>query len=1127
MKTKNTLFALAFVCAALFANAQNGHWRTTGNPTGGLDGVLPPTTNFLGTDNTNPNWIKLGVTGSQDIFIDNMTAYPQILPNGAGTGNPEGGHWVGLGRIFQPSNGATLAPLAPHAHLHIHGGNNSQWADFTTGVRPWMQTGVLSTENSNGMYVGLKSIFGNPPTTYTNESYAVINWADDNSGGFPTDFLSFNFTNRYAAGNLTNTLDGMELGRFNPTQGQGTFGVGNFQILSPNTIYTDPVRRVEILDADPATGNIAFAPQLRLTTHYDPVAVAPAINLQPLLLPANQGTFSEFFSAFSGSLGIFATDYSQPHPVATSTLNQTQRFVGINTPTPLNTLEINSQYMPGNNTISAFGIQNGQPQVAPFGLPTGWAGLRFTDLTNGSVPEANQGPGILSVDKHGDVIYVPQVVIPPNLATGAQNGCSMSTIAPNTDVVLGQDLAQYSFVVAPASIINPAAFLNDRGVPMNTKSIIFSDGAATPFGYPAFARPNTISIGNGYNPFAPPNPNIATSKLFLFDSNTEGIGGLFAHYAGAGGQVVHLPNMYLPTVGATGVAGYTYGSGFDNRMTGVLGVAHNTSVTSSAIDIVGVRGEAIVTDGKALGVEGLALYNNNGLVGQNYGGYFEAGNANLSNIGVSGVVAGTVGAMNIGVQGIATAIANNWAGLFNGNVTIVGGSYIPSDSILKTNINPITNPISTIKQLQAKSFYFDTTNTVGLNFSSKKQYGFLAQNVQRVLPELVMPFYAPKDSTFNTPYSVLNYNAFIGLLTAGMQQQQGSIDSLRSTVFPLPPSAPVLISPANGAVGYFPKLLLTWNSAVSTSLVFYAVQVAKDAAFSSTSLVYSQGGIADTTVGVGLGCDTVNITYYWRVIAKNSIGASAWSQVFSFTDTAKCGFAPPPPIKKIAAVGFVSSSDSLFKTNVSPLTNSLTKVTQLKGVSYDWLHNNPKYVFDSTQQIGFIAQDVQKVVPQVVSKDVNGFLAVDYGRLTPVLVEAIKTMKAGYDTKFDSMQAQINRLTSIVNACCTSTTSRHASTAINTQDVELSDANIVVLNQNQPNPFAEQTTITYNIPQSAGAAQLLFYDVNGKQIQNVNITTKGKGQLNVYANDLTNGVYSYTLIVDGKIIDTKKMVKQQ
>jgi len=98
---------------------------------------------------------------------------------------------------------------------------------------------------------------------------------------------------------------------------------------------------------------------------------------------------------------------------------------------------------------------------------------------------------------------------------------------------------------------------------------------------------------------------------------------------------------------------------------------------------------------------------------------------------------------------------------------------------------------------------------------------------------------------------------------------------------------------------------------------------------------------------------------------------------------------------------------------------------------------------------------------------------------------------------------------------------------INTTGIKnFSNVNSVVLNQNQPNPFAEQTIITYSIPQTANSAQILFYDMNGKQINSVTITAKGAGQLNVYANDLSNGTYSYTLIVDGGVIDTKKMIKQ-
>jgi hypothetical protein len=140
-----------------------------------------------------------------------------------------------------------------------------------------------------------------------------------------------------------------------------------------------------------------------------------------------------------------------------------------------------------------------------------------------------------------------------------------------------------------------------------------------------------------------------------------------------------------------------------------------------------------------------------------------------------------------------------------------------------------------------------------------------------------------------------------------------------------------------------------------------------------------------------------------------------------------------------------------------------------------------------------------------------------------------------YLTKaLQEQQAQLDSMKTMLSSCCsnnsnarTTQNNNNGKASASNIDVELSDADVVVLNQNIPNPFAEQTTITYNIPKNANAAQILFYDVNGRQIKAVDITKKGPGQLNVYANDLTNGIYSYTLIVDGKIIDTRKMLKQQ
>lgn len=92
-------------------------------------------------------------------------------------------------------------------------------------------------------------------------------------------------------------------------------------------------------------------------------------------------------------------------------------------------------------------------------------------------------------------------------------------------------------------------------------------------------------------------------------------------------------------------------------------------------------------------------------------------------------------------------------------------------------------------------------------------------------------------------------------------------------------------------------------------------------------------------------------------------------------------------------------------------------------------------------------------------------------------------------------------------------------------DVELKNAKSIILNQNVPNPFAEQTTISYFLTDDVKKAQIFFYDNQGVILKIVDVNEKGAGQLNVYAADLSSGSYTYSLIADGKLIETKKMVK--
>lgn len=93
-------------------------------------------------------------------------------------------------------------------------------------------------------------------------------------------------------------------------------------------------------------------------------------------------------------------------------------------------------------------------------------------------------------------------------------------------------------------------------------------------------------------------------------------------------------------------------------------------------------------------------------------------------------------------------------------------------------------------------------------------------------------------------------------------------------------------------------------------------------------------------------------------------------------------------------------------------------------------------------------------------------------------------------------------------------------------DVHLSEKSAIILNQNVPNPFAERSVITYSIPETIEKAQILFYDAFGKLINVVDINERGEGQLNVFASDLSTGIYTYSLVADGKVVATKRMMKQ-
>ncbi len=112
---------------------------------------------------------------------------------------------------------------------------------------------------------------------------------------------------------------------------------------------------------------------------------------------------------------------------------------------------------------------------------------------------------------------------------------------------------------------------------------------------------------------------------------------------------------------------------------------------------------------------------------------------------------------------------------------------------------------------------------------------------------------------------------------------------------------------------------------------------------------------------------------------------------------------------EVFALDFVTTSDARYKTHVATLTHALDKVLALRGVTYDWRTEQfPEKRFGKGRQVGFIAQEVEKILPQIVSKDRNGYRAVDYSKVVPVLVEAIKEQQAQIEEQQIQIQEQAN-----------------------------------------------------------------------------------------------------------------------
>ena len=264
-----------------------------------------------------------------------------------------------------------------------------------------------------------------------------------------------------------------------------------------------------------------------------------------------------------------------------------------------------------------------------------------------------------------------------------------------------------------------------------------------------------------------------------------------------------------------------------------------------------------------------------------------------------------------------------------------------------------------------------------------------------------------------------------------------------------------------------------------------------------------------------------------------------------------------------------SPSDARFKENIKKIENAKEIINNLVGTTYKY--NKQAIInrnFSDRNQFGLIAQDVSKVVPDVVMEMPNGYMAVNYVGIIPILIEAFKIQQSEIDslknsnleqnntnplvteslkdtlieTKVDSLskilnirenqldsinsivsrqENEINEIKSILNSIskCLET-SKLCIHSVN-QNNEIID--LPKLFQNIPNPFSDQTKIQYYLPLNSPPAFIEIFDVNGRTIEKVALTKEGNETITISSQLLPSGSLYYHLNCGNKIYGPYKM----
>jgi len=187
--------------------------------------------------------------------------------------------------------------------------------------------------------------------------------------------------------------------------------------------------------------------------------------------------------------------------------------------------------------------------------------------------------------------------------------------------------------------------------------------------------------------------------------------------------------------------------------------------------------------------------------------------------------------------------------------------------------------------------------------------------------------------------------------------------------------------------------VLTTNSTGTLSWTSKSVTLTDQTSSATTHYpLFTASSSGDVT---GVNVSTTKMTYQPSTGRMTLAGAQTASNTTSGTLVVTGGVGISGALYVGADIYSYASSDIRLKENLSKIDNSLEKLLKISGYEYHWNKiAQEMYPERTMQDVGVIAQEVKEIVPSAVVEREDGYLAVRYDKLIPLLIEAVKALKA-------------------------------------------------------------------------------------------------------------------------------------